>query len=120
MIIDRFSICHTPDTWRLTSNALMNKSLISVEIYISDIAPVVFATNIFIVELSSTQQISGNSVDYKIGTTLINSAQDWLPPDDSSDSAFILCNDILSPRQTLQGNTQHGYKQFSNITIADL
>ena len=120
MKIDRFSICQTPDDWRLSSNTLMDESLIKVQIYISDSEPIEFTTNIYVVEFSTTQELFGNSFDYKIGTALIDSEYEWRPPDDSSDSAFILCDSILSDRQTLQGNTQHGYKEFSNITIADL
>lgn len=122
MKIDRFSICQTPDDWRLSSNTLMDENLIKVQIYISDLEPIEFTTNIYVVEFSSTQELFGNSVDYKIGTVLINSEYEWRPPDDSSssDSAFILCDDIFSEKVTLQGNTQHGYREFSNITLDDL
>jgi len=120
MTIDRATICDSANDWVQTSNNILDATLSSIDVYIGDTVPPGAIINILIVDNSFNQTYYSNPVEYVSGTTLINAQTEWLPPDSADEGAIILCDDIFSEKVTLQGNTQHGYRQFSNITLADL
>lgn len=120
MKIDRFSICDSAGVWEQTNNDIIDNILSSIDVYIGDTIPPQAVVNILVVVLQFIQTYYSNTVQYTTGTTLISTQTEWLTPDNADESAIILCDDILSSKIVLQGNTQHGYRQFSNITIADL
>lgn len=117
MKIERFSICNPPAQWTMKSNELIDTAFESIEIYTGDSGPTTVSVNIWIISSIATTDYYSNLIDYSSGTTLIKTNNEWRPPDDVNESAFILCDDLFADRITLQGNTQFGYKQFSNITI---
>lgn len=110
--LTRFSICHSPELWRNNCNEIIASTTGKQNLFIGDVDP--SPNGIFIWIISGETSIGPET--FASGTNIIFGNR-WAPPDDVNESAFILCDDLFADRITLQGNTQFGYKQFSNITL---